>query len=340
MPIRIDIRSLAARDSLEALTQLLHRAYAPQAEQGRNYPAATQSVAQTQQRLAEGQCFVAERQGRIVGTVTVCGPHELRTASSGAGMPAFRDRDTAHFHQLAVAPEFQRQGVGRRLVAACEQWARQHGYRRLALDTAEPATALYRSLGYVDVARVQHEGRSFRSVVMEKPLDQSPLREHLRLLARYNCWATRVLFEHVDALPEADYRRDLGLFFRSIHGTLNHLLLAEHEIWYRRFAEGGSTLTDLGQEIEPDRQALRERLLDGALAWLPLIEVWPESRLLGQLPYRATDGQQRVLPFAAALTHVFNHGTHHRGQVSAALTALGRPCPVLDLAAMLIQENA
>ena len=45
-----------------------------------------------------------------------------------------------------------------------------------------------------------------------------------------------------------------------------------------------------------------------------------------------------VLPFAAALAHVFNHGTHHRGQVTAALTAMGRPCPELDLALMLVQE--
>jgi hypothetical protein len=71
----------------------------------------------------------------------------------------------------------------------------------MALDVAEPAQelrALHRSLGYVDVSTVQWDGKSYRSVVMEKPLDQSPLREHLRTLARYNLWATRELFAHVD----------------------------------------------------------------------------------------------------------------------------------------------
>ena len=338
----IDIRLLAARDSLEALTELLHRAYGPLAARGMNFTAATQSVTTTQKRVAEGQCFVAEQGRRIVGTVTVCGPYELQNAPWTAGVPVFRDRDTAHFHQFAVAPELHRQGLGRRLVAACEKWARERGYKRMALDTAEPADelrALYRSLGYADVSTVQWEGKTYRSVVMEKPLDHSPLREQLRLLARYNLWATRVLLAQVDALPDADYRRDLGLFFKSIHGTLNHLLLGEHEVWYRRFAEGASPVTALDAEVEPDRVALSERLVESALAWLPLIEVWPEARLLGKIEYRRIHGDAVVLPFAAALTHVFNHGTHHRGQVTAALTALGRPCPELDLALMLVQET-
>ena len=45
------------------------------------------------------------------------------------------------------------------------------------------------------------------------------LNDHFATLARYNLWATRKLYEHVDALPEADYRRDAGLFFKSVHGT-------------------------------------------------------------------------------------------------------------------------
>jgi uncharacterized damage-inducible protein DinB/GNAT superfamily N-acetyltransferase len=343
MPDRVEIRLLAARDSMAALTDLLHRAYAPLARQGLNFSAATQAQEVTRQRVAEGQCFVAERRGRLVGTVTVCGPSDPASVPASADIAAFRDRDTAHFHQFAVDPDHQRQGIGRRLVAACERWARERGYTRMALDTAEPAAALralYQRLGYVDVARVQWPGKAYRSVVMEKALDHSPLRDQLRLLARYNLWATRELLRHVAELPDADYRRDLGLFFKSVHGTLNHLLLAEHAIWYRRFAEGASPSLALDAEIEPDRRALHERLVEGALSWLPLIEVWPESRLLGTLDYRRLNGEPVSLPFAAALTHVFNHGTHHRGQVTAALTALGRPGPELDLVRMLQQEQA
>jgi uncharacterized damage-inducible protein DinB/GNAT superfamily N-acetyltransferase len=339
---RIEIRPLAARDSFDALTRLLHQAYADLASAGMNFTAATQAVEHTRRRAAEGQCFVAEHDGAIVGTVTVGGPYADGEAPWAADVPWFRDRDTAHFHQFAVHPELQGQGLGRRLVATCERWALQHGYKRMALDTAEPAAdlrALYARLGYVDVGQVQWEDKHYRSIVMQKALGRSPLREQLQTLARYNLWATQRLFEAVDALPDDDYRRDAGLFFKSVHGTLNHLLRAEHEVWFRRFAEGASPSLPLNTEIEADRAALRERLVDGALSWMPLIEVWPEVRLLGKLEYRRINGDAVSLPFAAALAHVFNHGTHHRGQVTAALTMLGHKSPELDLVFMLQQEN-
>lgn len=339
----VQIRSLAARDSLEALTLLLHRAYGPLAQQGLNFVAATQSAETTRKRAAEGQCYVAAAGKELVGTVTVCGPYDMESAPWTIDVPWFRERDTAHFHQFAVDPRLQGQGVGRRLIQACEHWALESGYRRMALDTAAPAAqlrAMYRRLGYVDVGQVQWSGRDYRSVIMQKNLDRSPLREHLQTLARYNLWATRRLMVAVDELPDADYRRDLGLFFKSMHGTLNHLLVAEQLVWFARFAEGASTVTALDMEAEPDRQKLRDRLLKGALAWTPLIEVWSEDRLLGNFSYRRTDGVDLTLPFAATLAHVFNHGTHHRGQITAALTALDRPCPVLDLARMLQEETA
>ncbi len=162
---------------------------------------------------------------------------------------------------------------------------------------------------------------------------------HFVLLARYNLWATRRRFEHVDALPVADYRRDAGLFFKSIHGTLNHLLVAEHALWRRRFAEGVSPRLALDAELESDRARLRDALLEGAACWQPLIESWPEDRFEGALEYTSTQGVAMRLPFAAALAHVFNHGTHHRGQITAAITALGRPCPELDLVWMLQAER-
>lgn len=162
---------------------------------------------------------------------------------------------------------------------------------------------------------------------------------HFATLARYSLWATRRLLQAVAAVPDADYRRDAGLFFKSIHGTLNHLLVAKHLLWQRRFAEGASPKLALDEEAEPDRARLAARLLEGAARWLPLIESWPAQRFEGTLDYTTTKGVPASLPFAATLAHVFNHGTHHRGQITAALTALGQPGPVLDLVYML-QEKA
>ena len=161
---------------------------------------------------------------------------------------------------------------------------------------------------------------------------------HFTQLARYNVWATARVLESVAAVPDDAYRRDVGLFFKSIHGTLNHLLVGEHLLWFRRFDEGISPKLALDAEVEVDRIVLAERLQAGAACWAPLIASWPEQRFAGTLDYTTMRGTAASLPFAATLAHVFNHGTHHRGQITAALTVLGEPCPELDLVYFLQTE--
>ena len=154
---------------------------------------------------------------------------------------------------------------------------------------------------------------------------------HFDLLARYNVWATARLLGAVAAVPDAAYRHDVGLFFRSIHGTLNHLLVGEHLLWFVRFAEGRSPTVALDAEVEPDRAQLDARLREGAARWAPLIASFSPDWWDGTLDYTTMRGTAASLPLAATLAHVFNHGTHHRGQITAALTALGHPSPELDL---------
>lgn len=164
------------------------------------------------------------------------------------------------------------------------------------------------------------------------------MKTYFATLARYNVWATRRLCAHIDALSDDEYRRDAGLFFRSVHGTLNHLLVAEHEIWFERFSRGVSPKRALDEEVETDRTRLRERLLAAAPRWLVLIDGIGAERWSGRLDYVTTKGIAQSLPFAETLGHVFNHGTHHRGQITAAITAMGHACPELDMVWMLQAE--
>ena len=159
-------------------------------------------------------------------------------------------------------------------------------------------------------------------------------------LARYNQWATDRLLVAVAAVSDEDYRRDVGLFFRSIHGTLNHLLVGEHLLWFVRFDEGRSPGLALDAEAEPDRLQLAQRLREGTARWAPLLATWPAERWECDLAYTTTKGEALSMPFAATLAHVFNHSTHHRGQITAALTAQGHDCPVLDLIYFLRAEQA
>ncbi len=183
----------------------------------------------------------------------------------------------------------------------------------------------------------------------------SPFHTHFTRQARYHVWATHRLLDAISRVSDDDYRKDVGLFFKSIHGTLNHLLVGEHLLWYARFSKGaspgetagppqgrrhplggrgearaGGHVLALDTEIEPDRARLGQAIKGGAANWEHLIATWPAERFDGNLDYQTMKGVPQSLPFAATLAHVFNHATHHRGQITAALTALGQPAPELD----------
>lgn len=165
-------------------------------------------------------------------------------------------------------------------------------------------------------------------------------RSHFLTLARYHAWATQRLLDAVAALGDEPYRRDVGLFFKSVHGTLNHLLVGECLLWQQRFARGESPRVALDMEAEPDRARLAQAVLGGARVWEHLVADWPADRFEGTLSYTNMRGQAMTLPFAPTLAHVFNHATHHRGQITAALTLLGQPGPELDLVYFLQAQQA
>ncbi|WP_445115560.1 DinB family protein [Acinetobacter sp. WZC-1] len=165
------------------------------------------------------------------------------------------------------------------------------------------------------------------------------IRNHLLLLAQYNHWATDRLNQQLKDIPADDFHRDAGLFFKSIAGTLNHLLLGEHYIWYSRFKAGTSLALALDTVIHTEQQALLNELQQKSVHWISLLDQLDPTTLDGQLTYTAVTGKQLTLPYAATLIHVFNHGTHHRGQVTAALTMMGYPCPELDLVRMLAEQS-
>jgi uncharacterized damage-inducible protein DinB len=157
-------------------------------------------------------------------------------------------------------------------------------------------------------------------------------------MARYHAWATERLLASVGPIPDEPYRKPCGLFFGSIHGTLNHLLLTDSEIWYPRFAQGQSASLALDAELESDRTVLASRLAAATKRWSEYVNSLDEFALGGDLRYTMTTGQARVLPMSGGLLHVFNHATHHRGQVTAALSMLGFEYEPLDLPYLIFSE--
>lgn len=162
------IRRLDRRDSLEDLTSMLHRAFAPMGRRGISCTCFNQTVEATAQRVQHGDCFVTEYEGRIVGTVT------LRQSQRHSECHWYRQLDVASLQQLAVDPIWQGMGCGTRLLRFAAEWARKQQFHELALDT--PASAvhlieLYESQGFRRVDQVKFHDRSHESCVMSKSVE-------------------------------------------------------------------------------------------------------------------------------------------------------------------------
>ena len=154
---------------------------------------------------------------------------------------------------------------------------------------------------------------------------------YFAMLAAYNAWAKGRIYDAAERLSDADYRADRGAFFKSVHGTLNHLLVTDR-IWMRRFTGEGdapnrldAVLFEQLDELRAARRAEDERIVG-------YVETLREDALAGRIRYRTISNPADIeQPLAPALIHFFNHQTHHRGQVHALLTGLVGDAPSLDL---------
>lgn len=157
------------------------------------------------------------------------------------------------------------------------------------------------------------------------------IRDYAIGLAGYNSWMNEKIFACTAELSDTARKQDLGAFFKSIHGTLNHILLAD-ESWLQRFRGQPVTMVSPSQEVYAHFDVLRtaRRAMDRE------ITVWAEGLTdsFADQPfsfYSVTYRKHRVVPGWVAVAHLFNHQTHHRGQVTALLKQTGKDPGVTDL---------
>jgi len=159
------------------------------------------------------------------------------------------------------------------------------------------------------------------------------LKAHFAMFARYNAWANRRLYDSAAKLSDADYRAERGAFFGSVHRTLNHLLVGDR-IWMHRFTQEGPTYTKLDEAPCADLATLRGEREAEDKRIIGYIDGLDDEKLATVFSYRTIASPMDITqPLAPALSHFFNHQTHHRGQVHGLMTALaGRDAaPSLDM---------
>jgi len=154
-----------------------------------------------------------------------------------------------------------------------------------------------------------------------------------RMFAGYNAWCNARLYDAAATVSDADYRADRGAFFKSLHGTLNHLLVGDR-IWMRRFTGAGEQPPSLDAILYDDFTSLRAARVkeDGLIT--RYINRLTDDDLNGVLRYRTVVRPQQIeQALAPALDHFFNHQTHHRGQAHALLSSIigNEATPSFDL---------
>jgi GNAT superfamily N-acetyltransferase len=166
------LRRLLPTDSMDELTDLLHRAYRPQVDMGLQPLAGRQGPDVTRQRTSRGECYIAALGGggreRLVGVILF---HEEEDAK---GPPWFRRPEVDSFSQFAVEPSLQGRGIGRMLLDKVESRAIESGARELGLSMAAPDTRLmkvYERLGYRFIEHWQWPYTNYRSAILSKTLD-------------------------------------------------------------------------------------------------------------------------------------------------------------------------
>ena len=159
---------------------------------------------------------------------------------------------------------------------------------------------------------------------------------YVQNMARYNAWQNNQLKEALEPLSPAELTKDRGAFFGSIFATLNHILWGDR-MWMARFDKNVAA---------PEKDILHTELTPTFGAWTAerfatdgKLVTWAQRTkavdLLGPLTwYSGMTKTEQTKPLSLCITHLFNHQTHHRGQVHTMMTAAGLQAPVSDLVFM------
>ena len=157
------------------------------------------------------------------------------------------------------------------------------------------------------------------------------MRDHFKMMASYNGWCNERLYEAAAGLSDADYRADLGAFFKSVHGTFNHILVGDR-VWLSRFTGTGPVPTALDEILYDDFDSLRAARRAEDARIVRFADGLDAGKLASVMQYRALSQPVEVAGRALRSVHrCVDHQAQCRGQVTALLTRLALEAPCVDL---------
>ncbi|MDE2445250.1 MAG: DinB family protein [Alphaproteobacteria bacterium] len=160
-----------------------------------------------------------------------------------------------------------------------------------------------------------------------------PTQEYALMMARYNLWQNKNLVEVTDSLSDAERQEERGAFFGSIQKTFSHIFWAD-QIWLSRFIGTAGPTASISDSVNliqnwEDFRSQRLSFDQSILNWAQNVK---PSWFAGDLTWVSGVTQKQMnKPKNALVVQLFNHQTHHRGQIHAMLTAAGAKPGATDL---------
>ena len=155
--------------------------------------------------------------------------------------------------------------------------------------------------------------------------------EQFNIQAKYNKWMNDHFYMLSDSIADDERKRDVGAFFKSIHGTLNHILLGDR-LWMSRFQNTDFDIESLDQELYSDYAELKNQ------------RAITDSNISNYVGSLTSDALNQPITFVSkvkqsehtyilrdCILHFFQHQIHHRGQVSTLISQLGIDIGVTDM---------
>jgi uncharacterized damage-inducible protein DinB len=164
------------------------------------------------------------------------------------------------------------------------------------------------------------------------------MKNHCLKLAGYHRWAYETLLKRLEALTPAELTKDVGLFFHNIMGTLNHLLIID-DLWIARLEGAQWAFSSLDQTVETEFSPLGQRLLATSERLRAVVLKQPVDAFETCLNLRNSEGDTLPFSFSDVVVHTVNHSTHHRGQISSALTIFGQETPKMDMYYYFLRDH-
>ena len=154
---------------------------------------------------------------------------------------------------------------------------------------------------------------------------------YYQLMAQYNQWMDSKIYSACADIPDDLRKKDMGAFFKSIHSTLNHIYYGDMA-WLERLRDNTFTPRQIGTDLYDNFNELREaqeKMDEEIISWADSLT--PE-RLNQTFDYTSNVQKfNRKLPIWVLATHMFNHQTHHRGQITTLMKQLGYEPGITDI---------